>query len=281
MSKKKKRIWFWVLSGAWTFIKTSAGLIWEIIKLPYYLIIGSYWLAKRINRKLEKENKKRKEKKKRGSMHAHYNGFKIIKKGSGNFETWENKIKNSDSTIGIILGARGSGKTAFGMKMIENIYAKTGKKIYTMGFYADDLPAWITAVNDIKEISNNSFVLIDEGGVLFNSRNAMSKPNKLLSQLLLISRHKNLNIIFISQNSSNLEINVLRQADYLVLKKSSLLQQEFERMIIQKLYKSLSQDFEELGKDKGLSYIHSTDFYGFVSNPLPSFWKTEISKAFR
>jgi len=137
------------------------------------------------------------------------------------------------------------------------------------------------SVNSVSEITNNSYVLIDEGGVLFSSRESMSKPNKLLSDLILIARHKNLNIIFISQNSSNLDVNILRQADYLVLKQSSLLQKDFERKIVQKIYLEVENKFEKHKNVEGVTYIHSGDFSGFISNSLPSFWKSEISKSFK
>ena len=109
----------------------------------------------------------------------------------------------------------------------------------------------------------------------------MSNANKLLSGLILISRHKNLNILFISQNSSNLDVNILRQADFLVLKPSSLLQKDFERKIIQKLYEKTEDDFEKFKENKGITYIYSSNFTGFVSNLLPSFWGAEISKSFK
>ena len=150
-----------------------------------------------------------------------------------------------------------------------------------MGFKESEMPSWIKVVKDVEEIENDSFVLIDEGGILFSSRNAMSNANKLLSGLILISRHKNLNILFISQNSSNLDVNILRQADFLVLKPSSLLQKDFERKIIQKLYEKTEDDFEKFKENKGITYIYSSNFTGFVSNLLPSFWGAEISKSFK
>ena len=108
----------------------------------------------------------------------------------------------------------------------------------------------------------------------------MSKPNKLLSELILIARHKNLSIMFISQNSSNLEINILRQADYLLLKPSSLLQKDFERKKVKKVYEEVKDDFKKLNNYKGLTYIYSEDYRGFINNDLPSFWSQKISKSF-
>lgn len=111
----------------------------------------------------------------------------------------------------------------------------------------------------------------------------MSSANKVLSDLIFVSRHKGINILFISQNSSNLEVNVLRQADLLILKPSSLLQKNFERKIVQEIYEKTQKEFKKLKeKDgKGLTYIYSDEFRGFVSNPLPSFWEEKLSKSFK
>jgi len=248
-----------------------------ILKIPYYFAKGIYKLIKFTDKKVKQE----KIKKRRSLMIPVYKNFKVIKINSGNYEKWEKKINTSDSKIGIILGARGTGKTAFGLKLLENSRAKYKKRCYAIGFDEKEMPNWITSIKQVEQLRNNSIVLIDEGGILFNSRKFMSSANKLLSDLILIARHKNLSIIFISQNSSNLEINVLRQADFLVLKPSSLLQKDFERKIIQKIYKKTQKDFERFKDVRGITNIYSDDFNGFVSNPLPSFWKTKISKAFR
>jgi hypothetical protein len=263
-----------------SFLKKVGKVFLFLIKIPYFIVLGVVLGIKKFSKFVLKIKKERKIKKKRESMIPKYEEFKILKVISGNYSEWMKEIFNSDSKIGIILGARGSGKTAFGMKFLENFRVKSKKKCFALGFKKNDLPYWIEGVEDISQISNNSFVLIDEGGILFNSRKSMSNANKMLSDLMLISRHKNISILFISQNSSNLEINVLRQADFLVLRSSSLLQKNFERKIVQKIYGKVETFFNKFKKDKGLSFIYSENFQGFVSNPLPSFWKEELSKGF-
>lgn len=258
-------------------IKFIGKIFWEIIKLPYYIVKGIIYLTKKTKQKSEQS----KIKVKRNSIIHNYQSFKLLKTLSGNYKEFEDYMLGDKSKIGIILGARGTGKTAVGIKILENIYSKNKNKLYAMGFNSEDMPSWIETINDIEQIKNNSVVLIDEGGVLFSSRNAMTKPNKLLSQLILIARHKNLSILFISQNSSNLDVNILRQADYLILKPTSLLQEDFERKKIRDVYEEVQKEFKELSKHKGLTYIYSEIFRGFVSNPLPSFWSTNISKSFR
>jgi len=254
---------------------------WFLMKTPYYIGKGVYKASKYTKNKVEESSKKKAVKQKREAITAVHEDFNVIHTKDGDYLEFEKKINKSDSKIGVILGARGTGKTAFGMKFLENSRAKYNKKCYAMGFNADELPSWITAVNNIDELGNNAIVLIDEGGILFSSRDSMSNANKLLSDLILIARHKNLTILFISQNSSNLDINILRQADFLILKPSSLLQRNFERKIIQKIYDSAQEHFDEFKETPGLTHIYAESFNGFVTNPLPSFWGTNISKSFR
>ena len=251
--------------------------IWLILKTPYYIVKGIIFLTK----KAEQKSVQHKVEKERESKDAKYQDFKVIHTYKGGYKDYEKYLLNASSKIGIILGARGTGKTAIGIKILENIYAKSKRKLYAIGFKSEDMPAWIEIIENTDQIKNNSTVLIDEGGVLFSSRNSMTTPNKLLSQLILIARHKNLNILFISQNSSNLDVNILRQADYLILKPTSLLQEDFERKKIRDVYTEVQADFKKYQTTQGLTYIYSEIFRGFISNPLPSFWSQNISKSFR
>ena len=270
-------------------------VIYGIYKLIYWFFYGLYklgdflvkaivWIYRLFYKAADKTTQvieKKKITKKRSQVEAEYEKFNLIEHDSGDFEKFEKKVMKNDSTIGLVLGARGSGKTAISVKFLENIHSKTGKKCFALGFKEEDMPIWIDVVNDIKDLKNNSFVLIDEGGILFSSRSSMAEPNKLLSELMFIARHKSISIIFISQNSANLEINAIRQADYLVLKKSSLLQKDFERKKIKELYQQVGTRFKKYSKMKGITFIYSDEFTGFVENPLPSFWTKNISKAFK
>jgi hypothetical protein len=278
----KKKLWFiyYPVLGVYYIVYYACFCIYWLVKGFYMFFRWFYGLFRTTSVRTAEYVQKKKIEKSRSAVKAQYEKFNIVEHDSGDFQEFEKKLIKSDSTIGLVLGARGSGKTAIAVKMLENIYAKTKKSCYAMGFKEEDMPIWIDVVEDIKEIKNNSFVLIDEGGILFSSRRSMAEPNKLLSELMFIARHKNMSIIFISQNSANLEINAIRQADYLVLKTSSLLQKDFERAKIKDIYEAVSEKFRQYKKIKGITYIYSDEFTGFVENPLPSFWTKKISKAF-
>lgn len=207
--------------------------------------------------------------------------FGLQKRHSGSLEQFEEKILSSTSTIGLIFGARGSGKSALGMRIIENVFSKTGRSVCAMGFDGSTLPSWIKCVGSVEEVPNGSAVLVDEGGITFSSRSSQSFANKILSSLLFVARHKDLSVLFISQNSANLEVNAIRQADYLLLRKPSLLQKDFERKKIAEMYSRIGADFSILPQQgKYSTYVYSDEFTGFVSNELPSFWSQRASKSY-
>ena len=85
----------------------------------------------------------------------------------------------------------------------------------------------------------------------------------------------------VTHNSANIDLNIIRQADYLLLKPSSLLQKDFERKKINDIYKEAEKHFKEYSSDPALAYVYSETYKGFISNPLPSFWTSNVSKAFR
>lgn len=260
---------------------TGKKIALEILKIPYYIIKYSVKGISFVIGKFSKKIKEKKINRKRKRIYPKYENFKKITREKGNFKNFEKELSEKEGKIGIILGGRGEGKTAIGLKLLENIYSKTKRKCFSMGLKKEELPSWIKSIEAPEDIENKGIVLIDEGGVLFNSRKSMSSANKILSDLILISRHKGINIIFISQNSSNLEINILRQADFLILKKSSLLQKNFERKIIQKIYEEKEEEFKKLKEDNpGLAYLYSDNFEGFINSPLPSFWEEKLSKSF-
>jgi hypothetical protein len=199
----------------------------------------------------------------------------------GSLAAFEEKIYSAKSTIGLVLGARGSGKSDLGMRLLENVAAKKTWPVYAMGFEQSTLPNWIYCTEELGNLPNGAFVLVDEGGIAFSSRQSMSDANRLLSSLILIARHKDISVLFVSQNSANLEINAIRQADYLLLRKPSLLQMDFERKKIGEIYGRIAAGFEKLPENGSYAtYVYSDEFEGFAANQLPSFWSQKTSKSF-
>ena len=227
--------------------------------------------------KQNKEVKKKKERVQRTKL-AH-ELFIPIQQERGEFLDFIKDFRDN-SLIMLIIGRRGAGKTALGMKFVEAGY-HLKKKSYVIGFKNSKVPRWVKKVNEINEIPNNSLVLIDEAGISYSARSSMKKANKDLAELLAIARHKNLSLIFITQSSAMLDVNVLRLSDILLFKEPSLLQTRFERKGLQDLFNKVKVAYDDLEKKKEHFYIISDDFEGLVQTGLPDFWNESISKSFR
>ena len=271
---KKKGSFFGTIWGAFKFIfnaiKWLATKGWAIAKWVFSLVEST-----------QEDQKKAAIERSRPEIKATCVPMNSIDASDGGLPDFESRLYSGKSLIGLILGSRGSGKSVLGMRMLENVVAKTGMKSYCMGFDRRRLPKWIEPVDSLDEVQNNSFLLVDEGGVEFSSRNSMSNANKLLSTLLFISRHKDINVLFISQNSANIEVNAIRQSDYLLLKQPSLLQLDFERKAIRDIYGRVKDKFKKHSGEKGLVYVYSDQFRGFAANSLPSFWSENLGKSYR
>jgi energy-coupling factor transporter ATP-binding protein EcfA2 len=206
--------------------------------------------------------------------------FEIIKKKKGDYEEFYKKLVRS-SLIMLIIGKRGSGKTAFGMKLAEVFHHASKRKVYTLGYEEAKLPYWMKKVRAVEDIPNNSLTLLDEGAIFFFSRESMKNPNKALSKLMAIARHKNLTLILITQSSALIDLNVLRLADTLFLKEPSLLQAKFERKAIKDMYEKVADVFKEHDNKKSLVYVWDDDFEGLLKFNLPEFWNEGISTSFK
>ncbi len=204
--------------------------------------------------------------------------LQIVKKITGDYELTNSRL-NEDSVIALVFGKRGSGKTSLGFRLLENIHCKTHRKCYVLGVEEQLLPKWIKSISSMEEVPNNSIILVDEGAIAFGSRDSMASKNKELSSLLAIARHKNLSVIFITQNTGMIDKNILKLADILLIKEGSLLQLEMERNEIKKFYEKAKSAFESLDSDRRkYAYVLDGDFEGVISHSLPSFWSMNLSK---
>ncbi len=205
--------------------------------------------------------------------------FSIIKNEEGSFKTFFGKMLNY-SLIFLITGKRGSGKTSLGMTLLS-VFNSVNRKCYAIGYDKSKLPRWIRKVESLDKVPNNSCVLVDEGAIIYSSRDSMKNMNKMLGKFMAVARHKNLSLILIAQSSAMLDVNVLRLADILLLKEPSLLQTEFERKALQKIYTNIKPLFRKQDNREKFFYVWADEFRGLLSYNLPEFWNSSISKAFR
>jgi archaellum biogenesis ATPase FlaH len=203
--------------------------------------------------------------------------FGLVKKTTGNYEDFKKRLKTS-SLIMLITGKRGSGKTALGFKFLDVLAGKRN------AFYLGEgkFPGFIKKVSDVKDVKNDSILLVDEAAISYSSRNSMKESNKTLSEIMTIARHKNLSLIIITQNSAMIDLNIMRLADTIIFKEPSLLQSRFERKSISDLFKKADEEFKKINSKEKLKdfYVIDDEFEGMLSFSLPEFWNEKISKSY-
>lgn len=279
MAKRKTKLALpWRVTGY--IVKGIALAIWYLLKGIWWLVVKAFSSAYKVTSNKIKESAEKKKLRSNPTYgkRAMFDPLNVLEAISGDYQVSEKRIHN-DSLISLIFGKRGSGKSALGFRLLENIHNKTGRKCFVLGVNQENMPEWISPIEEIDDAPQGSVVLVDEGAIAFNARESMSKANKGLAGILAIARHKNLTVFFITQNTGMIDKNVLKLSDMLLVKQGSLLQLEMERPEIRKFYEKAEASFQKLEGDKRqYVYLIDGDFEGAVSHSLPSFWTESLSK---
>ncbi len=208
--------------------------------------------------------------------------------------------------VTVVLGKRGSGKTAWALRSAEIAETYFYRKVGTLFF---EFPG-IKCYYDINELENGAYVVVDEAELFLHSRRSLSRQNVSLSQLIAISRHKDLSLVFVSQASNLIDKSVIQLADYIIFKEPSAFSLELERIGLfdviayaktyfagldesmrKKVYLTYSDEvfnylwkkFHHYTKYWGNSYVYSVlRRYSIIKaiNNLPTNWNEKVSKSF-
>lgn len=213
---------------------------------------------------------------------------------------WESIF--AEPFVGLIIGARGSGKTALGHRLLE-VYARGGRGAYILGFpeqKAEELPPWIEPLPvdvAMHKWPEDSVVLIHEAHMVAHARDSMDSDNINLDELVTTSRHRDSCIIYETQQTQRLDRNAVAATDAVMIRWPALLQEQFERKQLRSIV-SMARDELEKWVDRDDSddytlvqptdelqkhvYVYSEWFQGLYPHQvkLPDHWSDDISKAY-
>lgn len=194
------------------------------------------------------------------------------------------KLWNQYLTNGMIvsiLGKRRSGKTAnlFGLGELKSI--EKNKTLYAVKF-PKQLPNKIEQVSCVSNIPNGGVGAIDEIGIHYPSKRHMSSNQMSLDEVLYLAGQKDITLIATTQQSTSLNLNMLRNSDIIICKEPSFMQIATERPIVKSLFREAKEVLDTIPEEerKKYSYIVSDVFRGLVQIPLPSFWNEDVSHAY-
>ena len=200
--------------------------------------------------------------------------------------TWNNM-----PTVGVLVvtGHRGEGKSALAWWLAEALRGKAKKKIAALGIpkaAQTSLPKRIVHVETVEQISDMKphIVVVDEAAIVANSRTAMKAANQLWLQLIAVCRHKGHLLSFINQHNRQLDVQILMDADFVLMKRPTLLHLKFCRpefkVELQQAYDLFNDMRPSATKRKVFVVDYHTGSAKMLPAQMPKWWNDRVSKAY-
>ncbi len=195
---------------------------------------------------------------------------------------WRGKVVHP--SVVLILGKRGSGKSALAYRLLELLrYIGQSYVVGVPSSARNLIPDWIGIVATLEDLPPKSVALIDEAYLAYHARGSMTAASKAMSQALNLSRQREQTLLFVSQEARQVDKNIASSANVIVFKDLGMLQLEFDRPELTKLAIQAKEALDSVnGERRKWSFVYApdADFQGLLENQLPSFWKPALSHLF-
>lgn len=190
------------------------------------------------------------------------------------------------SKIVYIIGARDSGKTASAFMFSEIVQKETNRKIYCVSPTLNKkyLPEWIIVVDDIRDVPIGSFAIIDEASLQYNAREFYKRENIDMGKILAIARHKDIFLIFITQDIQLADITIRRLRDIVIWKRSNdygLSERGTHRSQEHKFWRKVRNMMAPKDQNECLFEYPAKKRFIHFTHDLPECWNDELSKSWR
>lgn len=187
-------------------------------------------------------------------------------------------------TVTVIIGKRGSGKSCLAYLALEESYSFVPSCVIGVSKEgAKYLPEGIGVYPSLKEAPFGSVVLIDEAASQFPAQENVPRTRRALLESTIQARQRGHTLIFVTQDTSYSDKNILRAADNLIIREPAPLQSEFDRRGIREYLKKAEAGFSSLQGDKrSFAYVafSKKGFTGWITTRKPSFWSEKLSRAY-
>ena len=191
----------------------------------------------------------------------------------------------------VITRHRGERKAAVAGWLAQDIQSRTTPKKRVVALGTPDeakkaLPKrGIAHVKTVEEVADlkPSIVILDEAAFLANSRRSQSAQNVMWLQLIAICRHKGHLLIFINQHNRQLDIQILADADYVIMKRPTVLHLRSCRAEFEPELKNAFEEFNKMrGNTKKKAYVvdYNSGNASMLTARMPTWWNDKVSKAY-
>lgn len=204
-----------------------------------------------------------------------------------NDEKFEEVIKifvTGKSKIVYIVGARGKGKTATAFMTAEETHKQTGRPVYYVAPSVSNskaLPYWCKISESIQKVPRGAFAIVDESAIQFNAREYMDRDNIDMTKLLVIARHKDIFLIFLTQDTELADTNIRRLRDIILWKPSnnySLSERGNRQSREMRFWQKVRNMMAPRDKDQCLFEYPAEKRFIHFEHGLPECWSESLSK---
>ncbi len=200
-------------------------------------------------------------------------------------KSWQQALPKAG--VILILGHRGTGKSALGWWLAECFHKKK-RLILALGASREAkrlLPKWVGYVKDVQTLSRKqgAVIVVDEAAFSVMARRSQSDQNIMWSKMVAVSRHKDHLLIFITQHNRQLDVNLVGDADLVIFKRPSLLHIRFSRPELRPDVEDAYNQLLAKGRQAARWSVvkdFSLGRTGMLRNQLPKFWTGKLSKSF-
>lgn len=189
-----------------------------------------------------------------------------------------------EGSVALIIGKPGSGKSALGYLLLEKLQHRGScyvvnlpKKVHHL------LPRGIGVVANLENAPFNAALLLDEAALQFPARMSATEKNQRLLEVISLARQRNQTIIFMCQEASYVDINILRGLSTLIIKEPAPLQVLVDRPELKEFIQRAQRKFETVDEDKRASaYIAFSPpgYEGMVKTAKPPFFSEDLSRCY-
>lgn len=187
----------------------------------------------------------------------------------------EKIIKEGNLTI--MVGAKGYGKTATSVWLMDYVHKNFDKKVYYFG-YSEELEKQYPFVKQTVSLTDpeeNSFLVFDEAQNFFFARSFSTREQKARILELPTVRHRGISLLLITQFSTSLDVDLFLLCDYIWFKPYFVGELDKRLNLPDWLKYTLPKNpNENLVYDMNLETIY------VFKNPLPPIWNEKLSKPF-
>lgn len=184
-----------------------------------------------------------------------------------------------------ILGDVREGKTTTAASIIDEFHKEKKLPVYMVApkKVVDVWPKWFHQVNPAKpKFPQNCIIFVDDAHLYYYAREWRGGSAKFLDFVARQRAHDGRTLVYTTQQSRVLDINLIVMSSAIVFKRPSKLQIESERKQVKEMFKTAKAALK--GKDKKWAYVvadtaEQGEFEGLVKVKKPEWFTDKMSKA--